>query len=301
MEQLAISPDSVEVDLPSDGAAKYVDTSVDTSVDSSDDLPESEGLEPGLEEIELDGKRYVIPQELKDKFLMQQDYTKKTQTLAEQRRSDEADRETIKADREAVTAERQLNQSALRLAAQREHLTSTYQQLEQIDLQALNQSDPVEAQGVLIKKQQIANAIQNVHGQLQQHEQKIAESEQQNYAKSAEKASSYLSKEIKGWQPNNDVDKGITEYAAALGLKGPQLSKAIIQSPQIGVLLHKARQFDDMVQKQVAAAAKSKPEPQEKPITRITASKGTAVKDPSQMTDREFSHWRQSSIQKRYK
>ena len=50
-------------------------------------------LEPGLAEVEIDGKTYKLPPELKDGFLRQADYTRKTQELAEQRRRMEAERE----------------------------------------------------------------------------------------------------------------------------------------------------------------------------------------------------------------
>ena len=262
--------------------------------------PEQEA-EAEFEDLDVGDEKLSLPKHLAEKLkaerLMHADYTKKTMSLAEERKAAEAERETIKAEREAVEAERQLARSNLRLAAQREHLAATYQQLEAINLFELNQQDPVKAQEVLIQKQQVANALSQVHGQLTHQEQQAKETEQQNYAKSAEKAASYLTKAIKGWEPNNDVDKQITEYAASLGLKGPNVAKAIINQPEFGVVLDKARQFDEMMK--AKAIPKSKPTPQQVPPVRITASQGTATKDPSKMTDAEFAAWRRAQIKRR--
>lgn len=299
MEQPAEVLDSAAAESPASESDDSPIQAADSEAPESDET-ETEGEQPEeYIEVERNGKKYSVPKSLEGEFLMQSDYTRKTQSVAEERKAVEAEREAAKAEREAVAAERTLNQSVLRLMAQGEHLAATYQQLEQVNLFELNQQDPVKAQEVLIQKQQIANALQQVHGQLNLQKQQQSESEQRNNAQLAEKAAKVLASEIKGWQPNNEIDAAITAYAVDSGLPAKDISNAVLRMPKLGVILDKARQFDALMKKQAAATAKPKPESQEKPVTRITASQGTATKDPSKMSYHEFVKYRKSQIAQR--
>lgn len=68
-------------------------------LDNSDE--EIEDAEPETVEVERDGKLYRIPVELKDDFLRQGDYTRKTQELAATRKELEAARERVQQAGEA--------------------------------------------------------------------------------------------------------------------------------------------------------------------------------------------------------
>src|SRR5688572_14468037 len=57
-----------------------------------------------LDEIEFDGERYKIPKKLKNGFLMQSDYTRKTQEVAEERKAIAAAKEAAKQEAEASRA-----------------------------------------------------------------------------------------------------------------------------------------------------------------------------------------------------
>ena len=92
--------------------------------------------------------------------------------------------------------------------------------------------------------------------------------------------------------------KEATEYALKMiSLIDPSGINTEIRRKELQELTDE--QFDQLMKK--SAAQKEKPVPQEKPVTRITASKGTATKSPSQMTDREFAKWRQTQIKNRNK
>jgi hypothetical protein len=58
---------------------------------------ESEAIDPAEEEIEHEGRKYLVPKALKPLLLMQADYTRKTQEVAEQRRAVMAERLRIRA------------------------------------------------------------------------------------------------------------------------------------------------------------------------------------------------------------
>ena len=61
------------------------------TLDEANPEGEAEESEPETTETEIDGVKYTIPAALKDSFLMQGDYTRKTQELAAERKAlDEA-------------------------------------------------------------------------------------------------------------------------------------------------------------------------------------------------------------------
>ena len=61
----------------------------ESALAAEDESPQPEEMEPPpeLEEVEHEGKKYQIPKPLKGALLMQADYTRKTQEVAEQRRA----------------------------------------------------------------------------------------------------------------------------------------------------------------------------------------------------------------------
>ena len=66
--------------------------------------------------------------------------------------------------------------------------------------------------------------------------------------------------------------------------------------PMFGKVLHKAELYDQLVAK---TQGKPKPAPQEAPVTRITATKATANKDPDKMSVDEWKRWREAQVKRR--
>ena len=93
MEQPAL-PESEVVETP---------TQPTDDISSSTDEPtDSQPVESDDEEIEHDGAKYKVPKPPKEAFLRQADYTTKTQTLAEERRSFEAAQQQFAASIKAL-------------------------------------------------------------------------------------------------------------------------------------------------------------------------------------------------------
>ena len=100
-------PDESEDDEPDDEPSDKQKRKVATD-DAPDDEPDAE-----LEEIEHDGKKHKVPKELKDSFLRQQDYTRKTQEVAEARKTVETSwREAQQTTQQLVQAQNALVQFA---------------------------------------------------------------------------------------------------------------------------------------------------------------------------------------------
>jgi len=92
------------------------DDQVDDDEGAEGEDPDAEPPEEETDEVDLDGKKYRIPKALKPQLMMQADYTRKTQELAEQRREleqravqqSEASEAVVKAHAKAVALDERL-------------------------------------------------------------------------------------------------------------------------------------------------------------------------------------------------
>lgn len=289
MEQLAEMQDSGTEESIAD---ESMDTSVDTSTSPEDDQTDSTDpaslleAETDDEEIDYDGEKFKVPKKLKEAFMRQQDYTQKTQTVAEQRKA-------VEAQEAEIQRKAQLQQQNIAEYAEAYSLDNQLKQYQQIDWQQLIEADPVQAMKLDRQMRELQQRRDQVVTSVTQKQQQQALQMQQETAKRLQEGRAVLEREIKDWSP--ELGKKLLDYGQSIGFKAEELAN--VTNPVAVKLLHKAWQFDQLMKK--SASEKDKPVPQEKPVTRITASKGTAQKNPSQMTDREFAKWRQSQIAKR--
>ena len=137
-----------------------------------DDLQPEEQEEDDSEEVEIEGKSYKVPKELKDMVLMHKDYTQKTQAVAEQRRVFEERAQNLE-QRERVMS--QTFEKAVEFREVQNRLT----QYEQIDWQGLAEQDPVQATKLNLAYQQLQREAQAKYGALQQANAQVEQLTQQ--------------------------------------------------------------------------------------------------------------------------
>jgi hypothetical protein len=232
------------------------------------DGEEVEEPEDDSEELEYEGEKYKVPKKLKSGFMMQSDYTKKTQEVAEQRK--------------AIESERQ--QLAKEATAQRDHIADigrvkvfdeTLEQYSKVDWQTLRAQDPERAnaafQDYMQMRDQRDRLAEKVSGEIQK-QRTLAE---QQFAKRYEEASSELARDIKGW--NADTASKVRDFALKNGITVDELREVAVNS-KLSKILHKAWLGEQLIAKQqtAAKAAVAKPPVAEvKPLTVI--GKPTAV------------------------
>lgn len=137
---------------------------------------EDEAEEIALEDVEYDGKQYKIPPELKGALLRQQDYTQKTQHLAEMRKQAESQLEAIKAASEA-------DESAAELKADLRTVDKSLAQYQNVDWGRFAADNPAQAQAAMLQYQQLQIHRQQLADGLSTHEQtKRHASEQARHA-----------------------------------------------------------------------------------------------------------------------
>lgn len=148
-------------------------------------------LEPEYADVEYDGKVYQVPPNLKEAFLRQQDYTRKTQEVAEIRKQAEA----YRAEAEQV---RSASQEELSARATAFNLDSQLQQYANVDWRALLQEDPIGYQEHRLNFETLQNQRGQVAQYLQTAEQQRSAHAQQDIAKRLQETRQFAEKEIPG-------------------------------------------------------------------------------------------------------
>jgi hypothetical protein len=221
-------------------------------------------------EIEHEGQTYRVPKALKSAFLMHADYTRKTQDVAEQRRT---------------LAER--DQSLQRRAqAQYEHLADVGRVVahnealapfEQIDWQGLRIGNPQQAQALWSQYLQMRMARDAALTQLQTKLVHWQEADAADAVTRVAESRAVLSRDIKEWSPElygKLKEFGIREF----GFTPQEVANAI--DPRLIKMLHRAM-IGDQLMKKAAASARATAQDGVRPLPQVGNSASATRWDPA--------------------
>lgn len=231
-------------------------------------------IEEPEESVELDvnGKKYKVPKELKDGFLMQADYTRKTQELAEQRRAVEAE----------LQAAKEVSEGEFRARAQITQIDEAIAEFKTIDWDRWMQTSPQEAQRAWMQYQRLNDERGTAVNTYQQLQQQRTLLEHQQAEKLREKGLAELQAKIHDWSESKAkslLDFGVKQ----LGFSAQEL--IAITDPRMIIALNLAAQGQ---QKQTAQKAAAKVEAQSsiRPAARVTGGRtatGSMLDDRASM------------------
>lgn len=289
LEQPGESLDSGAADIPAAGhQAGAGDNEDDQSVLVEDLNPEGQTSDPPeeLEEVELDGHKFQLPKSAAKRFhderLMQQDYTRKTQEVADQRKQ-------LASEREQVQRAAQVNEQYLQTRAEVVAIDKQLAQFKDLNWSQLVANAPQEAQLLQIQFQELTQARQQAASNLTRIEQDRALNEQQSFAKQIQDAAAYVQREITGF--SSDRDNQIETYLRSRGVDGHAMAQVVARIPEVLVLAHKAELYDALMKKQAPPQKPAQTAKAPTPAAKVNAT-APAKKDPSQMTDAEFAAYR---------
>jgi len=264
-------------------------TQVDPNAPPADENADILSLLPaddGLEEIEHEGIKAKVPKELKEAFLRQQDYTRKTQEVAEQRRQIEA----RAAEMQRQTQFQQQNIAEVAGIVSIDRQLAEYQK---VDWPTLISQNPQQAQMLDLQMRKLQGERAQLANSLTQKQQQQTLMEQQATARRIQDSQRELERDIKGWSP--DVARNLTDYGKKIGF--PDEVLANVTNPVFVKVLHKAYQLDQLLA-QRTAKPKAQPAP---PVTRVGAKASTAVTDPDKLPADEWMKHREAQIAARQK
>ena len=269
--------------------ADSADTTQETDALGADlepEAPDPDEAEEELEGVKLKGKKELL-ERLKSERLMHGDYTRKTQTLAQER-------DTLKAEREGFQQQAQLHQQLIREVAQVTALDERLQQFQKLDWNAVIAQDAAQAQRLQIEFSQLQAARGQLVGSLTQKQQQMQFMQQQEIAKRTNEAQAFLMREFKDWSP--EKDRQLEAYARSEGIDTRALGGFLLQNPAIAKALDKAMKWDQAAKKRAERPA---PAPAPKPISRVGGVAASNTKPLSAMSISEIAELRAKQRAKR--
>ncbi len=235
--------DMPEADAEVADAAPAGDQSTETPGADGADSPQPSPEE--TDEVEHEGRKYRVPKALKSAFMMNADYTRKTQEVAEHRRV--LEERQIALNQQASSHAEQLS-GVGRILAYSEALT-TY---EKTDWARMRQLNPQAAQDHWLQYMQLKEGRDRAAIELQQRMNQRAFDQQRTSAKQIEESRVVLQRDIKDWSP--ELAGKLMEFGAReFGFTPHEVQT--VTDPRLIRLLHRAFLGDQAI-KRAAASAK---------------------------------------------
>lgn len=278
------APEPEDQDSPID-----LDAPDDEAEQSDEEFGHEQPADPfaGYEEIDLDGKKYRVPADIKDGYLRNADYTQKTQAVAAMRRELEA--KTADLELRSQASDEELQAHAVLM-----NLDSELANYHDVDWATYHNSDPLEAQQQYIRYQELEKHRQRVVGVQNELYHQRSQFNEQETASRLKATLDFAEKQIPGW--SDELATKITDTAfREFGLTQEMLVSAY--SPQIIKALYLAHVGLQTLNRQKSA----KPATAHIQPTQTVSAKGApaVTKDPENMSMSEYAAYRQRQMAKR--
>lgn len=226
--------------------------------DTAEEQSEESEPDDDLVDTEYEGKTYKVPKELKDALLRQSDYTRKTQEVADMRKATEERARLFQ-------AQEQVHAATFEKAVELKQLQSQLSQFDQVDWQALSDSDPVQAQKLLIARQQLERTFGLKSQEYQQAQAQYQQLTQLNRQQMLQEQAQVLKERLPEYDPK--MASRIRDSIKSYGYSDEELSN--VTDARLVHVLHDAMKWRELqAQKPVAmkkvAAAPSVVKPQAK-------------------------------------
>lgn len=244
---------------------------------------DEDDLEEDLDGLKVRGKKDAI-EKLKAERLMQADYTRKTQEVAEARKQAEAERQVFE-------TERQVHMQNLQEVATMRAIEMQLQNFAQVNWQQLADQDPVQAMKLDHQMRALQSQREQIRASVAQRYEQFTQTQQQEAARQLAEGQKVLQRDIPGWGP--ELASKLSAFALANGYTEREV--AAIRSPAMVRSLYREYQMAE-AKKQ---ATKRTPPVQAAPITRVnSASKSRAAIDPDKLSPEQWLKWRNSQVKR---
>lgn len=252
------SADTPEVEDDDEGFLPQPGDDEAEETESDDEDGEEEAQEEASDtvEVEVNGKTYKVPAELKDGYLMQSDYTRKTQEVAELRRQLEP---LVQQAAEASEAEQQLTDNLYSVRARMQQLEST----------DWSQADELTVLNARIEHQGLAQQAQQLQGGLEQARQARLSAAEQETALRFEQGRRVLVEKIPDFATKAPklAEHAIKEY----GFTADELGA--VDDPRFFIALNRLVDLEEQA-KSLKVAQKVKQVAEIKPAAKIKGKAG---------------------------
>jgi hypothetical protein len=281
-EQEATNPVGGVAEAPEAPAQEHIpETQTETPELAEGEHPEAPVED--LEDIELEGKQYRVPKDLKDGYLRQADYTRKTQEVAEQRKA-------VEEREKAFQDQARLHQEHIEAIADLRALDKQIEKYRNYDWRGAyaqasgNQEATRELDAHRLQYDMLKDERQTIADTLTQKAQQRAFEAQRESARQFEQAEAVLKREIPGWSAETR-DK-LKDFAISKGV--PARDVAQVTNPAIVKILHLAYLGEQSLTKARAAAKPAAPVAT--PVPTVSARQSPRV-DPNPSDKDDAATW----------
>jgi hypothetical protein len=236
-------------------------------------------------EVEVDGIVHEVPAALKGAFMMQADYTRKTQEVAELRKAVEAERQRVQQAGAAEVAAR----------AQLLALDEQIARFQRVDWDAWENGDPFEAQKGWRQYQQLQQVRGQAAGRLVHLAQQRGIEEQRETATLIEQGRAELARDIRGWSDTlaaSLLETGVRQY----GFDRAEIEE--FTDPRMVKVLHDAHQFH-LLQGKQKQARRHEAAQGVRPAARIGGATPPATGLDDRLSAEEWTRRREAQVRKR--
>lgn len=259
------------------------DTLQALELDGEQSGDEDDDLEEDLDGLKVRGKKDQI-ERLKAERLMQADYTRKTQEVAEERKRSEYERQVFE-------TEKQVHMQNLQEVATMRAIEMQLQSFGQVNWQQLADQDPVQAMKLDHQMRALQSQREQLRASVAQRHEQFTQAQQQEAARQLAEGQKVLQRDIPGWGPQ--LASKLSAFALANGYTEREV--AAIRSPAMVRSLYREYQVAE-AKKQ---ATRRTPQVQEAPVTRVnSASKSRAVTDPDKLSTEQWLKWRNAQVKR---
>lgn len=228
---------------PQENEEEATEESEDDTQETEQEESDEEEADSELVEIDVDGELYKVPTKVRQKILesseggmLQADYTRKTQEVAEQRKQVEQSWQQLQ---QAATIQQNNIQEYARLMS----IDGQLQNYQQADWNALYNSDPVEFVRLKEEHRDLIDSRNYLVNTINTKQQQAQSEQQQNLAKIIDEGNQVLAREIPNW--NADTAKKLGAYGVEkYGFKQEEMQNVI--DPRMVKVLHKAYLYDQL-------------------------------------------------------
>lgn len=269
-----VDPDQPEAEEEGAETPEGAETDPDQPEEAEEGHAEGED---DLEDYEIEGKAYRIPKALKPHLLMDRDYRRKTQTLAEERRAFEKDQTSLQERSKAFEEVQSLREQNFKDIAKLVNMDERLAEYSKVDWDRLHADDPV----AYTKKFGDYTLLRNQRSDLAN--QVAAKHQEANTKAERERATRYsdfvqaLPREIPDWSP--ELNAEVSGVFERLGFSRDEITKlADIRMIKLARLASKGAKIE---QQQRQNAANPKP-PSAKPVAQV----GARTPPVNRMSDR---------------
>lgn len=247
------------------------------------------------EELDIEGEKFRIPRKVREAIAkpFQQDYSRKTEEVAGQRKALDGERESFTKEREARQAHFKDAAKVVAFDDRIAEVDADLQKYSQLDWNNLRLQDPDLYEQHRINRDTLRDRKENIVNQRgaaarawTQKEQEYADSANREHGERVSKATAEIAKHVEGWAPGNELDVKLLKYGNKFNLSDKDMGELAIRAPVLVKLLNEHRVFTEAAAKQKTQQTLEK-QLETKPVTRVGGNgSGTTLRTTDASGDR---------------